>query len=129
MEAEYKYMPAQQFTREFTYKDREAFAKKYGDKKWEDGKRNINNNARCRISKSAIRVAEVIKAKLDIDLFPLIIPVACKGFDISGGTASFRMTDDEGGEWLFEERASKCKAMRGDYYTRVANGSCWIGRN
>lgn len=78
-----------------------------------------------------IVAAEVIKAKLDIDLFPLIIPVATKGFDMSGGTAAFRMIGEWGEEYLFEVRAKDCHSMKGEYYSRVHPDTkeICIGRN
>ena len=116
----------------FSHKDRMDVCRKYDDPKWKAALSNIGFGKRGeRISKSAIRVAEVIKAKLDIDLFPLIIPVATKGFDMSGGTAAFRMIGEWGEEYLFEVRAKDCHSMKGEYYSRVhpATKEICIGRN
>jgi hypothetical protein len=123
------YLPRQCFQNGFSYSERDAFARKYDGSEWDESRKHIQDTQRCLISKSAIRVAEVIKAKLDINLFPLIIPIACKGFDIGGGTFAFMMYDDEGDCWCFDCRASMYKSMKGEYYIQNINGQSVIGRN
>lgn len=129
MEDKVPYMPSSNFTPGFSYNERQAIADKYAGEEWRIAKRYIDpTSKRHRISKSAIKVAEVIKIKLDIDLFPLIIPVARKGYNISGGTAAFAMTDNVGHEWLFDSRASAYKTIKANYSTRES-ASSWISRD
>jgi hypothetical protein len=76
------YLPNQCFRPGFTYSERQALALKYDGPECDEARKHIQDNNRCLISKSAIRIAEVIKAKLEIDLFPLILPIASKGFSV-----------------------------------------------
>lgn len=127
MKNERRYLSREYFTNDFTFMERAAFAMKYSDHKW-DSALQFAGYGRNRISKSAIKVAEVLNPKLELNLFPMIIPVATKGWDMSGGTASFMMYDDKGHDYLFETRAAQCKSASGKYYLRIDNGQCWIGR-
>jgi len=59
-------------------------------------------NRRVFISKSAIRVADKVKDHLGLELMPVVIPVARKGYDMSGGTYPFMMFDKKGETWCFD---------------------------
>jgi hypothetical protein len=123
------YLPSYSFTDSFTFHERTIFCEEYSDEKWRQAINNLHSTKRCVISKSAIKIAKVIKHKLDIDLFPLIIPVAMKGYSISDGTFAFEMMDSNGDEYNFEDRASRCKSMNGEYYLRRMFNDRVIGRN
>lgn len=59
-------------------------------------------NKRVFVSKSAIMISNKTKKQLQIELIPVVIPVARKGFDMSGGTYPFMMYDKKGKNWCFD---------------------------
>lgn len=59
-------------------------------------------NRRVFISKSAIVIVNKVKEQLRVELMPVVIPVARKGFDMSGGTYPFMMYDKKGKNWCFD---------------------------
>ena len=102
-----KHIPTRYFTTAFGMHERWDFINKYADDCWEKAKKYNEQN---KISKNAVAVAERIEKDLGIKLFPLITKIACKGFDIGGGTYAFSMTDINGQEYYFDSRAK--------YYTQ-----------
>ena len=59
-------------------------------------------NRRGFVSKSAIMIADKVKEQLRVELIPVVIPVARRGFDMSGGTYPFMMYDKKGKSWCFD---------------------------
>lgn len=113
----------------FTYSERLEVCHKYSDPKWNFAKKQIDTHTHRIISKSAIQIAEVIKAKLDIELFPVVRKIAGKGFDIGGGTMAFSMEDDKGETWCFDMRTSKYKSLKGEYAIIIGEGKSFSERH
>lgn len=107
-------MPTRYFTDTFSMTERWEFIDKYSDAKWDFAKSHITH--RDRVSKSAIYLVERVEQELGIKLFPVLIRIACKGFDISGGTHSFSMIDDKQEEYYFDCRASYYTQKRMEIY-------------
>ena len=107
-----KHIPTRYFNHTFSMNERWEFIEKYANDKWEMAKMY---DERKLITKSAVKIAEIIEKKLEIKLFPLITKIACKGFDISGGTYAFSMRGENGKEYYFDSKASSYKSLNRDY--------------
>lgn len=107
------HIPTRNFHDSFSLREREEIKEKYIDDCWLKAK--ASNDDRRKITKSAVRIAEVMKEKMGISLFPCIRRIACKGFDINGGTLAFSMVNDKGEDIYFCDRAATYKSMKKTY--------------
>ena len=121
-----KHIPRRYFSDTIDFDTRYKLIEDYSDELWDNAKMYLSETKK--ITTSAIKVSEVIKRNLDIELFPLIIKMATKGFDVAGGTAAFMMIDKMGREYLFADRAKDYKAISGDYEVSNQRGLTWIYR-
>jgi hypothetical protein len=119
MNEEYKKYMAQShitnryFSDSIGWDERQVIKRKYADPIWDKAKMKLNGPVR--ITKSAIKIAEVMKIKMGINLFPAIYKIACKGWDIGGGTFAFSMVDDSGDNVYFSDHAHLYKSMKAEY--------------
>ena len=108
-----KHIPTRHFSDTIDLFDRIEIMNKYESVEWDVAKRLLSETRR--ITMSAVRVAEVMKAKLDIDLFPCIHKAASRGWGMDGGSCAFWMMNDRGKVYMFFERASRMKSMSARY--------------
>lgn len=121
------YISGRFFSHTVEYEDKIKTIKNYSGKEWEHPKNFLSGGRK--ITASSLKISAVIKNKLGIELFPLIIKVACKGFDIGGGSAAFLMYGKDGKQYYFEDRASRYKSLAADYNViDYEDGHNWICR-
>jgi len=97
-----------------------SVANKYRKDKWQYVIDLLSNTQQ--ITNSGLKIAEVMKEKLNIELFPSVFKVASRGWDRGGGTASFMMygfdcsvESDSLEMFLFYDPAAKYKSKRAEY--------------
>lgn len=117
-----KHIPTRYFNPSVCLKARAKVIKKYEDEKWNYAKEFLRYNHH--ITSSAIKISEVVFSVLNIEVFPMVIKVATKGFDISGGTYAFMMYGANGKAYCFDHRAKFYKSMkpRGRVYGTYHDG-------
>lgn len=108
-----KHIPTRCFSDTIDIHQRIEIIENYQGEEWNYPKIFLSETKK--ITSSAIRIAEVIKQKFDIKLFPMVEKVACRGWDISGGTAAFRMYGENAKYYLFWDRARDYKSLKGEY--------------
>lgn len=108
-----EHIPSRYFSHSLSFEERWGIPKKYSGSDWNYIRQFLSETQR--VTKSAIKISEVIKKHFDIDLFPTIFKVACKGWDTGGGTAYFSMQGKNGKTYLFWTPAKTFKAINGKY--------------
>jgi len=107
------HIPTRNFNHTIGMNERWSIIDKHKDKTWDIAR--AYNSDRKKITKSAIKITEVLKNKIKLDLFPCIHKIACKGFDISGGTYAFSMYGKDGKQYYFDSHAKDYKSLNNDY--------------
>lgn len=104
------YLPPHCFTAAFTFQDRLSFCQKYSDPEWTNAIDHIRQD-RQMISKNAIRLAEKVLTDTNIELFPLVISLAVKGY-ASSGQVKFMMIDKYARHYYFNDPIKECLLKR-----------------
>ena len=110
---QFDHIPTRYFSTAIDFDLKDKIIEKYSGKEWDYPRQLLSETQN--ITASAVRISEVMKANLDLDLFPMIVKVATKGFDMSGGSAAFLMYSKNAKCYLFDDRAARYKAMKGEY--------------
>lgn len=109
-----KHIPSRHFSNSLSFEEIWEIKKQYSGSDWDFIQQFLSETQQ--ITRSAIRVSEVIKRHFDIDLFPTIFKVAGKGWDAAGGTAYFSMRGKDQKVYLFWTPARTFQAINGVYY-------------
>ena len=109
-----EHIPSRYFSHSLSFEERWKILKKYSGSDWDYVKQFLSETQQ--VTKSALSISEVIKKHFNIELFPTIFKVACKGWDTAGGTANFSMQGKNGKTYLFWGPAKTFKAINGKYY-------------
>lgn len=103
------YLPSQYFTFAFTFSDRTEIGDKYDAVEWAHV--YTQHLGGHKISHNAIKMCARLKKDLNIEVFPLIISTAIKGWS-SGGQAIFKMIMKDQRELYFYDRIQNCLAKK-----------------
>lgn len=108
-----KHIPSRHFSFNIDFMEKFRIQKEYSESKWEYAKFFLSETQK--ITKSALKIVEVIKHNFNIVLFPSVFKVATKGWDAGCGTAYFMMYGENGKTYTFQDPANKFKAKNGNY--------------
>jgi len=108
-----EHIPSRHFSPSLSFEERWEIPKKYSGSDWEYVRQFLSETQR--VTKSAMKISQVIKKHFDIDLFPTVFKVAGKGWDAASGTAYFSMQGKNGKNYLFWTPAKTFQAINGVY--------------
>ncbi|WP_421752912.1 hypothetical protein [Croceimicrobium sp.] len=107
------HIPTRHFNSTISFGERFEILKKYSGSDWDYVRQFLSETQQ--VTRSAVTISNVIKKHFDVDLFPSVFKVACKGWGAGGGTAYFSMFGRNGSVYLFWSPAKDFKAMNGAY--------------
>ena len=111
---QFRHIHKSDFHNSFSYDEIWEFEQEYSSECWDFAASHTTKHNR--ISKSAVKIAHTIKCQCGLDLFPLVIHVACgAGWGVAGGSYAFMMIDKNKDDYYFDQKAKWYKSLKRKY--------------